>query len=279
MSSRCYQVDLSRALCARIREKGSRWVPRCRTKLSWGRLSESQGIGRGAKAELPFAENGFPTDEEAQQAGYGSTAEWYEKPIAPSIRGTPAAQVEIQQAQQQNSWGLKEEQGGERAHGVRVVKSFEDNERIPEQALACRPYLMVDVTCSLGCGASPAQGEQTEKKREDDSCNRVRDRLSEIAKADWSKDFGAPQRKLEWPAQIDGVNVRGAFSRAQKEDPDILTIWAQLATALADPKKSPELKGGQPLSSKELKDYRLNPFDDVVERKKWRWSMRSIGYP
>ena len=89
--------------------------------------------------------------------------------------------------------------------------------------------------------------------------------LAEEAAKTWLKEFREPVEPTAWPAMLDGVNCRAALRNAQLRDPPLAAIVEQ-RRALLSPPSTADVKPGM-LRSKELEEYRLNPLDNVLERR------------
>ena len=96
------------------------------------------GVDAGARAEAPLEGSGFPTDEEARAQGYRDAKDWYSRALAPSLRGTPALEVEAKMLEANATRGFPEETaeteyesaGGE-ADSVQVIGQHEQESREP----------------------------------------------------------------------------------------------------------------------------------------------------
>ena len=110
--------------------------------------------------------------------------------------------------------------------------------------IAARPYLLSDTV--------PEQRERFER------CCSLGEQMRARAAAEWSKEFGTPEKPVGWPLQMDGVNCRAALRAAQLLDPAVKTIAHSLKWALNRP-SVPMPEGEAVVTKKELAEYRLNP--------------------
>ena len=74
-----------------------------------------------------------------------------------------------------------------------------------------------------------------------ETCCILRAELAEQAAKTWRNEFRKPVEPVSCPATLDGVNCRGALRGAQARDPQ--------------------------LKQSDLREYRQNPLDDVLERR------------
>ena len=116
-----------------------------------------------------------------------------------------------------------------------------------------RPYLLLDV--------EPRMVQRA------DYCLLHRERLAQLAKAEWEKDTTGGPENVSLPPKMDGMNCRFALRAAQLLHPPDAAIIREMRSELSGKPSASKLEGGSCLKPGERAMYRLHPQDDVLEYK------------
>ena len=221
------------------------------------------GVDAGQGAETPFPLHDTPTDEEARAAGYRSAEDWFSRSAAASLAGPAVKAVEFKALPQPEEMEALPP-GGEDAEEEEFpglpAGTLEVLGRAAERELSSlfgieRPYLLIDV--------EPRSRVRAEE------CRNMREILAGVAKEEWAKDTGSNEQEARTlPPLMDGRNCRPVLRSAQLDAFQTYGVIVQLRSELTgkDMRQGPT-KAVPPLKPTERELYRLNPLDDVLERK------------